>query len=268
MPELPEVHVMVQKIRGWRGVAPAWIQNVSILRNNGKYLPNEELVHLLGSIILGVQRIGKFIVFECDTGTLVGHNAMSGYWDAEHDPWTFDYVEGVRRATNSDVRVTLSLESKLEGIRVLRFHDARLFGSLRFYAERNIGKIKSLMNLGPDALDPVEKIIPYIRKRSKQRTIKEVLMDQSAVAGIGNIYATEALYSAGIMPNRRAAELDDSRMSSLLDFARRRMMAMIDNGINYNLLSAYRQTHCPFTHPIQKMNVKGRSSYFCPECQS
>lgn len=261
---------MVRKLRGWV-VGCHEVIDASVWRTNGRYLPGDELEQLRLESVRDVRRRGKFIVFECGRGLLVSHNAMAGYWDALHDPWTFDYVEGRRKPLDSDVRVTMTLCNSTGGPAVtLRYHDTRLFGSLRFYkGARGERDVPSLVVLGPDPLDG--RWTPeYVRVMcSMEKPVKQVLMDQGNVAGLGNIYATEALYRAGIRPDRLAIRLKQDEIAKLHNACRTVITESLAVECRYDeFLHAYRRARCVEcgTHIIREQVAK-RSSYYCPVCQ-
>lgn len=252
----------------WR-IRP-FVRDVSIIRTNGRYLPGIELAALRLETILRVVRRGKYIVFECGSGTLVCHNAMSGYWDTEDEPWTFDYVEGRRRPLSSDVRVTISADPVGPGMGKpvkLRFHDARLFGSLRYYPDGT--RIPALERLGPDAMlsDEATLVGGIVDHPRRRRAIKDVVMDQRIIAGVGNIYATEALAAAGVDPNRPLERVVPETALSIVRHLRRIMGEQVRAGIDYGRLLVYRRSVCPSLHPVSSTKISGRTSYYCPECQ-
>jgi formamidopyrimidine-DNA glycosylase len=271
---------MVERLQRWRGcrVRDVWIDTTMSSRASRHFLPEQEYHDVLGQGITGVHRRGKHIVFTTSSGAILAHNAMSGYWDSLDRPWTFDYVEGKREIdATKDVRVMLKLESPVSweaGEYTLRYHDARMFGSVHYVDPT--GLATKISSLGPDAIatrhmyeptavldyDHLEKIM-----RSK-RTVKEVLMDQGKVAGIGNIYAVEACYKAGILPHRIASTLVDREIASLLtaiDIVLKRAMTL---GLRYDeYLHVYRRKNCDVGHPIVSGELKGRTSYWCQACQ-
>lgn len=270
MPELPEVETFVRKLRTW--VNPN-IGTVRVLRSNGKYLPGAELEQLQGSRIQSIHRRGKFIVFDCFSGKLVCHNAMSGYWDTEDEPWTFDYVEGKRQASDKDVRVTIATalvkDDPALSTRVLRFHDARLFGSLRFYQNMSSEDIPSLRDLGPDALNFWKPEHLRISTINSKRTIKEILMDQAQVAGIGNIYAAEGLWRARVRPDRTGNSLSNDEVETIYESCVKVLERALFFELDYEkYLAVYRKLGCWKCHRvISCMKIKGRSTYFCEGCQ-
>lgn len=215
------------------------------------------------------------MIFQLEEGIMTCHLAMSGYWDLGDDPWTFDYVEGKRTATERDVRVRIGLT---EG-KILRFHDSRLFGSLRYYLGcKDVNSLTSIKKMGPEVIqtprllpgshiitrEEVEAILGSIKKGI---SIKEFLMDQRYMAGLGNIYATEVLHSLRCHPLTSAKSLFHLSVE-LKNESSYAMSLAIDRNLDYQNLRCYRRSKCLLDDTdIQKVKIKGRSSYFCPKCQ-
>lgn len=292
MPELPEVTMMARYLNDEFGgfVRKFQVHDVDIRRTGGGYLPGDEVAHLIGNSIMGVKRRGKFLVFILEEGLMVAHQAMSGYWDTASHPWTFDYVEGARKASEGDVRVTIGLtpSGPDHGPDVtLRFHDARLFGSLRVYPRaKRWQDVPSLALLGPESFHS-EHLIPGAdvwgpswlsnvaesRRFKKDKTVKEVLMDQSVIAGVGNIYASEACWVAMLRPDAPFTELSASQKERLYDAVKEVLHAAISRSVRYDDLAVYGRAGEPCTldscgGKITKIEIKGRSTFFCPRCQS
>jgi formamidopyrimidine-DNA glycosylase len=135
MPELPEVDAIAGVARKY---APGGsIRSIHVIRSNGKYLNvrragSEFTQYGAGHLdVIDVYRMGKRVVFDLASGAyIVIHNAMTGYLDWAHEPWTFDYVEGKRKVAATDIRVQFHFSDG----KILRFHDARLFGSVELTA--------------------------------------------------------------------------------------------------------------------------------------
>lgn len=261
------------------------ITSVEVLRGT-KYLPGDETKQIQGMKICHVLRRGKYLLFYGsydwdETGNhgklalVVIHNAMSGFWDFESDPWTFDYVEGQRESKESDVRVRFMLDDG----KVLRFHDARLFGSIRFHLTALTSKcVPALAKLGPDALrtdySPLISSWDFedFKTRAKRAkpavTIKELLMDQTIVAGVGNIYAAEALWESSIDPHRPANSLTDVELHLLYVRVPDVLRWALDRKLSYKELKIYRKRSCLHCKtPISVTKIKERSTYHCPTCQ-
>jgi len=282
IPELPEVDVMVGRIRRelWEtGSTETWtIKKIEIIRQNGKYLPDKELEMVEGETLVQVSRLGKRIIFTTSGGQVESHNAMSGYWDFENDPWTFDYVEGARKSSDSDVRLKMRL-SRNGTAKTLRFHDSRLFGHLRRHIDcDSIGYgtpealyTKNGMNAHRSYDSLPQHMVNWCNSRWRSRetlTVCDVLLDQRVLLGIGNIYATEGLWRASVHPATLAHGLDGAAWESILGGVRSAMADALLYDLRYDgYLRVYRRERCPLGHKILCEKVRGRSSYFCGECQ-
>lgn len=265
MPEGPEAHHICMALRRRLDCD---VVGVSIVRQNGKY-HEDALFRLIGHRAPMPFRSGKQIVFdissqgEPEIRPTVCQLGMSGYWDSKEEPWTFDYVEGRRLADDRDVRVELMLESG----RTLRFHDARLFGSFRTSGWPVVGPevVVSSTNR-PGTKEATALILEVAARSHPDWPIKRLLMDQGVIAGVGNIYATEALWLASMHPSRRCRDVSD--FLPLLTSLRLAMGPQYDNDIDYGRLNVYRRKMDCFGHPISRIEVDKRSTYLCETCQS
>lgn len=269
MPELPEVDA-IARVAGLHAIS-RMITSVEVLRQpaNGAYFP---IATPLGARIRNVFRLGKHVVF--DLGSPFGdgrtfyidcHNAMTGFWDWEHDPWTFDYVEGARTSSESDVRVKLYLDDGA----VLRFHDARMFGRLTITTE--------LPETGPELMETPMMMrgarVITLREfaegvYSTERPIKDLLLDQSFLSGIGNIYSNEALLVSGIDPRTPSNEVYGRLVPILLESLRTCCSLSIPK-VRYDWLNCYRRKFCGLCGwLIRRETVKGRATFICERCQS
>jgi formamidopyrimidine-DNA glycosylase len=279
MPELPEVETMVAYLR--ERAIDGKIVDVRILRNpGGRYLGNIGVAFgLKGQTLHTVGRRGKYMTFHLGEGIMVCHNAMSGYWDIKGDEWCFDYVEGARKSNNKDVRVEIDVICDKE-LKTVRFHDARLFGSLRYYPVRSIQDIPALKKLGPEAISTVNfdltadkamlhwNILDAVCMFNQKVEIKHALMDQEAVAGFGNIYAAEALHMALIDPFRKTSSLSTDEWQRLFESGQLVLQDALRRKLDYSALWCYRQKECKICRGnIQKKDLRGRSTYYCPNCQ-
>lgn len=272
MPELPEVDAIA-------GVANKYaagnvLTDIQILRWNGKYFTTPDGPTLPpytfgGWSVIGVYRVGKQVAIALDLPAkpfIFVHNAMTGYFDWEHEPWTFDYVEGEREATDSDVRVRLLFADG----RVLRFHDARLFGSMRMGTEKDISGLPPELMKTPSLLPnrPIMTLDEFYEGLQESRApIKVRLMDQGFLGGIGNIYSVEALHVAGIHPQVRSNQLSPEEASVLHASLRWSVDHSIPQ-VKYDWLNVYRRTTCRTCDSgVSKVKLGGRSTFFCPKCQ-
>jgi len=231
-------------------------------------LPADFACALTGRRIEGVSRRGKYLLFHLSDGRcLIVHLRMTGALlhrlkDAPEDPY---------------LRACFSLDDGSE----LRYTDLRKLGSMWLVeaAEAVVGK------LGADALDGLTCQSLRSLTDGRSATIKAVLMDQRAVAGLGNIYSEEALFAAGIHPGRSAKSLADAEVERLhkaigevlLEAMGHRGSSFRDyvdadgrEGQHQWHVKVYRRTGEPCYNcgaPIERMRVGGRSTHFCPRCQ-
>lgn len=283
MPEMPEVETMVsrlQSIVGYRLAEVLTKQGEDTERYNNFSFEKQEDVPPL---ITGIYRRGKFIVFMLSNNkALICHNAMSGYWDNHDDPWTFDYVEGKRESSITDVKTLLKLWDEstpgVRHIRLWRFHDTRKFGYLKIVTPEFLAE--KLSKLGPEAdhtpnlYEPSEVMTPekFDAICESKKTIKELLLDQNKIAGVGNIYAAEALWYAGIDPRRVAKTLPslgtNSRFALFLAI-RSVLRQALERRLDYSGLRVYRRDECYVCKSkITAEDIKGRTTYWCPTCQT
>ncbi|MFC1798749.1 DNA-formamidopyrimidine glycosylase [Thermodesulfobacteriota bacterium] len=274
MPELPEVQTIVndliasdlidKKIISARVYWPKTIDRMS---------PATFCRRIKGKQIRSIDRRGKFIVIKLSQQTvLLIHLRMTGrlvFEDSKHP-------------RNKHEHVILNLADR----RQLRFKDTRKFG--RFYLVDNPEEVCG--HLGPEPLAKEFTLRVFIeRLRVRRRRIKPLLLDQSFVAGIGNIYADESLWAAGIHPERLSSSLADSEIRALhraiprvLKQGLKHMGTTLGRGeTNFYSVAGYRGNNqerlkvfrrdgqpCPRCRKvIQRMVVEQRGTFFCPACQ-
>ena len=280
MPEMPEVSVMVDRLQKYVGWNVEEIQGDPVRSTKERYASASFTGRDVK--IKGIFRRGKFIIFMLDDFALLCHNAMSGFWDAQSEPWTFDYVEGQRKSKMSDVRAHVKLrrsqQNEAAEYETLLFHDARKFGYLKILSPEQLAK--KISELGPEAdhtdnlYEPTQVITEhdFSEMCRTKRLIKDVLMDQKCLAGVGNIYASEALWTASISPSRPADTLPvvghSSRLSLFLG-VRSVLRQALERRLDYSGLRVYRRKNCErCSGKILNTKIKGRSTYWCPECQT
>ena len=270
MPELPEVEIHARSLRQWlAGRTVTGFEFLDPLLSTGEDLSHGSAA-LLNHRTTGVRRLAKYLLVDLESGrTLVAHLRMTGRFVRD------GYVTG---PPEKPTRFFLDLD---DGSRV-RFEDRRRFGRLWITETGNERELPELRVLGPDALlEPLDG--PALRERigGSRRGIKSLLMDQRFIGGIGNIYAAEILYRAGVHPDTPAHEISDSQAaeiarltSEILDWAvetqsRRDLIYLGEQGAE-NVFTIYRRegTPCPRCDtPIVRTVTGGRGTYWCPGCQ-
>lgn len=262
MPELPEVETICREILPY--VKGRKIESFEIIdhRNIKGISPDLLKKKLAGQKIKDVKRLAKYILFPLENGTcLVVHLGMTGRLLFKPDKY---------------VKVVFHLSEK----HPLYFSDARLFGKIRFY------ETEPKLNLGPEPLTPKFTLQQFNEMLSKRKTsIKLVLLDQKLISGVGNIYANEALFRAGILPGRASNSLSVAEVKKL----HKKIEEVLAEAIKYrgtsdswyvdakgekggfqNRLRVYGKKGEPCgkcgTH-VERVSMGQRGTYFCPECQ-
>jgi len=274
MPELPEVDAITGVVRK-HAVGNA-IVRIEVLRGNYFDVPK---VRVGGTIVVAfsgrfpvhqVYRLGKRVIIEAQAcpipSYVVSHMMMTGYYDWEHEPWTFDYVEADREATDDDVRVRI----KFRDGKVLRFHDSRLFGKIEMvddYVQQDVPELMETPNGKPGArIITLEEFAKAIL--SDRRPIKAVVMDQKVLAGIGNIYANEAFNLIGLDPRLISNTINPRSIPLLLQALRLSVEHSIPK-VRYDWLKVYRRERCGSCDgKILREKVAGRSTFICERCQT
>lgn len=269
MPELPEVETIVRDLQ--RPLAGATIRGVDILSESAIAVPTaaEFAAKLPGRRIQGVDRRGKFIILRLEPGVLLVHLRMTGR--------LLLATNGAEEADPPHLRVALQLDRGR-----LLFVDTRKFGRLYLAADANA----FLGSLGAEPLDPA--FTPTALGdclQGRRACVKSILLDQRVVAGIGNIYADEALFAAGISPARAAGTLSEAEVEALHSAIRSELQRGIHHrgttfsdyrdahgrrGGHREFLRVYGRAGQPCSQcgaEIQRSRLGGRSSHYCPRCQ-
>ena len=270
MPELPEVETTR------RGLAPHLVGQrirTAIVRNAALRLPVPRGLakRLAGATIHDVARRGKYLLIDCGTGTLIVHLGMSGrLWlvEAGTPPQTHDHFDLV-----------------LENGRIVRLRDPRRFGLVLWHAH-GAPEHTLLASIGPEPLSPAfsGKWL-YDVTRSRAAAVKLVLMDSHVVAGVGNIYASEALFRAKINPRLPARRIGRARYDVLAEKIRETLEAAIRAGgstlrdfVGGDGRAGYFQNeHLVYGRAgepcltcgtaIRELRQGQRSTFYCPVCQ-
>lgn len=270
MPELPEVETTRA------GIAPHIIgRSVTgvIVRDRRLRWPVTRRLEkdLVGQTVNAVRRRAKYLLLDTHAGSVILHLGMSGSLRV------LTHRAAPRKHDHVDVR--------FRGGLVLRFNDPRRFGCL-LWTRRDPLQHPLLMKLGPEPLEN-EFSGDYLwrRSRGRQLAVKAFIMDASIVVGVGNIYASEALFGAGIHPRRPAGRISRARYQSLAKEIRAVLGAAIKAGgttlRDYtdsdglpgyfrNALAVYDRKNAPCERcgaAIRQEVIGQRSTYFCVRCQ-
>ncbi len=287
MPELPEV----ETVR--RGLAPvmagAVMRNVELRRANLRFpLPAGFKERLSGARVNTLDRRGKYLVAPLSTGeALIMHLGMTGRFTvAGENAGRPGRLTHAQKADSRHDHVVFRLRTAEGQTATITYNDPRRFGFMDLAPHGDIDKSRHFKGMGPEPLSDafsVEELTSALKGRSAP--IKAGLLDQGVVAGIGNIYACEALFRAGISPRRRGASVAGRRAerlhvaiiavlgeaieaggSTLRDFAG------ADGALGYfqHSFDVYGREGepCPVcATPIRRFTQSGRSTFYCGVCQ-
>ncbi len=275
MPELPEVELVAQSldklVKNQRIIAAELLRERLAPYNS----PDDFAEKLANAKINFVRRRGKHILFDLDNGnTLIAHLRMSGRFmllptERENPKYThaaFYFADETR----------------------LVFQDQRHFGLMKIVATDDLRETKELKKLAPEPFSDEfdRKYFRAILKTSK-KNLKEFLLDQTKVTGLGNIYASEAMFLARINPQTSANEVSTKKADVLFEKIRAVLQESIAHGSTLNVdpenidgsyygggfsngWRVYDREKEPCVNcrtPIQRLKQGGRSTYFCPKCQ-
>lgn len=273
MPELPEVETVRQTLR--QLVLNKKITDVTVLWDNIIKLPLESEAfrqELIGQTVQEINRKGKFLILEFDDISMVSHLRMEGKYGV------YPAAEPMKKHTH----VIFQLDDGTE----LRYNDVRKFGTMHIFKKGEEINQKPLSLLGPDPFDDsFTADYFYNRLQKTQRTIKAVLLDQSIVAGLGNIYVDETLFRAGVHPERKSNLLSRKQVEKVRQAAIETIEEAIQQGgttirsyVNsqgqigmfQQRLFVYGKEEEPCKNcgtPIEKIKVSNRGTHYCRNCQ-
>lgn len=268
MPELPEVETVRrqllpllkgEKIIGVKLTAPSLLQNSEVdFFESG----------LTGQNIVDLHRRGKYLIWQCQHFYPVFHLGMSGIFLSDRSTSLYP----------QHIHLSITMETGQE----ICYQDFRRFGKIWLYDEW-----PALKNLGVDPIVNPPSLAEFTKMlQQKSRNIKLFLMDQSKIAGIGNIYASEMLFAAEISPYRKSDTLSKKEIKSLYNALLFILNEAIDNfgttysayqtvagesGENQNFLKVYQrhgETCSRCRHLIEKVQLGNRSTFYCNNCQN
>jgi len=273
MPELPEVETTR------RGIEPYLlghkIQHVEIRESRMRWPVEDAVINITGHTVQSVQRRAKYLLITCDIGTLILHLGMSG--SLRICPHELDF----KKHDHFVLRIDGGME--------MRLHDPRRFGAVLWHDDPD-GPIDThplLRHLGPEPLED-DFNSDYLASTCQNRktTIKQHIMNNKVVVGVGNIYACEALFNSGIRPTRKAGNISKQRLVRLTAEIKRVLDEAIKQGGTTlrdflredgqpgyfkQQLKVYDREgescrQCGAT--IKKITISNRSTYYCPKCQT
>ncbi len=271
MPELPEVQTIVSYLDSV--LKGKTIKDIRLYREKNILTGAKEFLESLpGESFLSVSRRAKYLIFHLtNSKVIVSHLRMEGKYfldekteePKKHDLLIYDFSDGTS----------------------LRYNDVRKFGTIELWNEDNYLSSKSLSSLGeePFSFDK-DDFFKKLQLRKKKH-IKEALLDQTLIVGIGNIYASEILFSSKVNPRTTCSEISKEQSDLILEETKRILKEAIKQGGStiksyhpregvsgnmQNELQVYGKENqeCPVcSTPIRRIFMGGRSTFYCPHCQ-
>lgn len=289
MPELPEVETVR---RGLAELLPGRVVARVTAFDSPKSFPNAPAdveQFLYGARVTAVRRRAKVLMIDLDTQySLVIHLKMTGqliFRGVQSFAGGHPNDSLIGELPDRSTRVQVDF---VDGSRLF-FNDQRKFGWVKLLPTDEVKNLPFMQKVGPEPLDPqtrAEDFIQRIRRRQNSM-IKPAFLDQAVIAGVGNIYADEALWAAQIHPQTRVKNVSDQQLNTLFNELRRILQLSIDQGgstdKNYVDAEGRKGNYLTFAHvfrregqachrhpnqEIIKLKVGGRGTHVCPVCQA
>jgi len=287
MPELPEVETTVRelnkKILSWR-FADVWSDSKAQIKKPVSFEQFKK--ELLGKKIKKIERRGKYILFELSGNkTLLIHQKLTGHlligkWEQRGGKWL-----APPGPLSEKINTFIHLLFTFKNGQMLALSDLRKFAKVELLDKKELEEELKPLGMEPLAKDfTFEKFRQALTKRRKGK-VKQVLMDQTVIAGIGNIYSDETLWEAKIHPFKEIKELSDKELKRIYQALKKVLKEAIkakgesisdfrrttgERGGFDRLRKVYRREGKPCPRcgvKIKRIKIGGRSTYFCPSCQ-
>ena len=287
MPELPEIEIVKRSL--FKKINKAKIVNVKINNRNLRYKITHALPKkLINEKILKISRRSKYLIFHFKNKLLLAHLGMSGKFliirskDKKMFKTSFYYDLDILAKHN---HIHFILNNGLE----LIYNDVRRFGFFKLFENIKLKEITYLKKLGPEPFS-VLFCIKYVQKfiKNRKKNIKNLLMDQTFVSGLGNIYVNEALFLSKIHPLRQCSNLERKSIKNLIYNIRKVLKIAINQGGSsirdfknvygksgnfQQFFNVYGQENKNCSRisckgKIKKISISNRSSFYCNSCQN
>ena len=271
MPEIAEVETVRKTLK--KRILHKKIVDIKIF-----YMPivlnkEEELKeNLLGKEFIDIQRIGKWLLFETDTHYLLSHLRMEGKY----------FLKKRNEPIEKHEHVEILFEDGLS----MRYHDTRKFGRMKLVKKEELFEFEGIRKQGIEPLsDKLTKEYLFSKISKKSLPIKTILLDQTIISGLGNIYADEVLFDAKILPTKKGKDMTLEECEKIKNSSKKIIEAAIEMGgttirsytsslgvtgrFQQNLMVHKRENEkCKrCDHPIKRIKVGGRSTYYCENCK-
>lgn len=268
MPELPEVRVVAKFLNS---VAKGKTITDILIRYE-KMLTLEEREKLIGQRINEIKTQGKYLIFDLTDYDLISHLRMEGKY----------FLKSTDENIVKHEHIIFNLDNNID----LRYHDTRKFGKMILTTKDNLYNLPAIKKQGIEPLDS-KLTVNYLKEklRNKNLNIKTILLDQTIISGLGNIYANEVLYEAKINPLKKGKELTNQELKDLIIATNKIIKRAIELGgttiksytSSLGVTGRFQQELKVHTkdkekclacnNKIEKIKLNGRSTYYCSYCQ-
>jgi formamidopyrimidine-DNA glycosylase len=287
MPELPEVEVVKRSLKN--KLKNLTIKRVFINNNKLRYkINNRQFYKINGQKIISFKRRSKYLIINLSRGdSILAHLGMTGKFfiiDNKNKKEKTSFYYSVNDGSTKHDHIIFYLS---RGFRLI-YNDVRKFGFLKLYKSKSIFDSSHLQSLGPEPLTKqfnLKYIIKYMI--NKKKNIKDLLMDQKFVSGLGNIYCNEILFLCKIHPLRKIEKVNKKELRNIVKFTKKILNKSIteggssiknfsnakgENGKFQRKFNVYnrKKSRCNRKNcsgSIKKIHTSNRSSFFCSECQ-
>ena len=271
MPEIAEVETVRNTLK--KRILKKKVKNVQIL-----YKPivlNEEqefIQNLIGESFIDIKRIGKWLIFETEHYDLLSHLRMEGKF----------FIKDVTEPIEKHEHIIITFEDNT----TLRYHDTRKFGRMKLIHKEELYEFEGIKKQGIEPIDKkLTKEYLYEKFHRHNLPIKTLLLDQTIISGLGNIYANEVLFAARIYPLKKGNKITLEECEKIKEAAYKIITEAIEMGgttiRSYTsslgvtgrfqqrlMVHKKEQEPCLICKtPISKIFIGGRSTYYCPKCQ-
>ncbi len=288
MPELPEVEVVKRSLE--KKIQNLIIKKVKIIDGNLRYKVNKVLLSkLVGKRIIQIERRSKFLIFKTNFNSfLLAHLGMTGkffFVDNKNKRFKTSFYYKIKEKKDKNYDKIIFIFQKNQK---LIYNDVRKFGFIKFYSKSKYSEISHLKHLGPEPLKKKFNF-DYFKKKiiHKKRIIKDVLMDQKFVSGLGNIYVNEILFLSKIRPTRKVKYLKNFEIKGIIQNTKKILQNSIKlggssiknfssddgkKGIYQQYFKVYARknekcSNADCNSNITRTVISNRASFFCKKCQ-
>ena len=267
MPELPEVRTVATVLKK---LINKKVINLKIIYPKVISHDSLDINLLINKTLKDINTIGKYLLFDYEEYILISHLRMEGKY----------FIKKTEDPIEKHEHIIINFQDNIS----LRYHDTRKFGRMQLIKKADLDKVPSLKKLAQEPFE-IDKNVFYQKINKKSIAIKTLLLDQTIINGLGNIYVNEVLFAAKINPLKKGKDISLKEANDIVDSAISILKLAIKEGgttiksytSSLGVIGNYQhhlKVHLKENQPclicndtIQKIMINGRSTYYCPTCQ-